>query len=248
MNTNARLVVSVCAAAGLAMTALAQESKPKQPVTPKPADTKAPAHAPAAAQPVDPTKMTPEDMMKAWEAANPITPEATKLAMDLAGEWNAECVCTMFPGATPNKSNGKAKFLAVNGMQMRFVSQEFQGEFLGKKFNGMGYMGWNPTTSKYESVWFDSTTNGFMFQTGTKDGSGAIDWTGTITDPMTKQTKKTHSKTIFKDHNTMTFEMFDVDEQGKEFKCMEISYTRVTAAKEVPAKAPEKTETPKTVK
>jgi hypothetical protein len=249
--------MSIVLAAGLVMSmgaAFAQESKPAtptKPTTPTTTPTTTPATTPAVPgvttaktapkqpeAPADWSKMSPEDMMKAWEAANPITPEHQKLAMDLVGEWNATTTCWMTPGGEPTTSTGKAKFTAVPGMQLRWISLDYTGEMMGKPFKGAGFFGYNSTTGKYESVWMDSFSNGMFTETGTKDSTGSYEWKGTCVDPMSKQPKSTRSTWTFKDPSTLVCSMFENGPDGKEFKSFEITYARITAKKELPAVPP----------
>lgn len=225
-----RTLIAAGLSLSLATLALAQNTTPKSTMpAPKPGEKQPTAPA------KDPSQMTQDEMLKMIAEKNPVTEEHHKLAMQLAGEWTVECSFTPAPGAPATKSTGKAWFTAMPGMQTRWVTQKFEGEFLGKKFNGFGLLGYNTTTNKYESVWVDSMANSMMKDEGTKDGSNVLDFKGTYTCCLTGENKTSHSRYTFNGPNSFTYEMFDQDENGKEFKSFTITYTRIAPPKDLPA-------------
>ena len=95
-------------------------------------------------------------------------------------------------------------------------------------FEGMAVVGYDNMKKKFVSIWIDNMGTGLMASQGTYDES-----TRTVTydvegpDVMTGKYEKMRSleKLISKDK--WVTEMYTVMPDGKDFKTMEITYTRV---------------------
>lgn len=209
-------------------TALAQEKKPD----PKPATQ--PAAKPAdkgAAQPSE------AEMMKAWMEAN-TTGENHRLLQRGVGTWNAKGKFWMSPEAPPTESTGTS--VCTSLMDGRFTKIEYTGDPSEHMpgWTGLGYYGYNNGTGKFESFWMDSMSTGMMTQTGTYNAAKKeFNWTGTWTDPLTKETVKTRSVEKFPNDNTMILEMYETRPGKSEFKNLEIAYSRTGGVKPAPAPA-----------
>jgi len=229
MEVTKRCVLAVVMAAGFACAApaLAQSEKPakgEQPTTP--AKHAAPAK-PTATEKGQPTDKAPAGMdaeMEAWTKANQINENHITLAKDMVGRWDTKTTFWMAPGAPPMESTGKAVFDAVLGG--RYVTTQFTGEMMGKEFKGLGTFGYNNATKQFESVWIDNESTGFLFTTGTKDAKGAINWTGSFTDPVTGQKKAAKAVSRKDGADKMFYEMWEKTSDGTEFKSLEVAYTR----------------------
>jgi len=165
-----------------------------------------------------------EEMMKKAEAA--CTPGAAhKLLEPLVGDWNAEVKCWMGPDAPPTITKGTAK--STWALKERFVQQEFNGEFMGKPFRGIGFTGYDNVRQKYNSVWIDDMTTTMVTSEGEAEPGGkAITFAGNYACAMTGEKHK-ETKQIYRiaSHNKHTFEMHDPS-RGDNSKVMEITYTR----------------------
>jgi hypothetical protein len=162
------------------------------------------------------------DMQKMMAAATPGEPHK-KLAT-MVGTWDA--TVTMWPaaGAPPMTSTGVSTNKAVLGG--RFIEEEFNGNFMGAPFSGVGYTGYDNVTKQYVGTWMDTMSTGVMSSTGKDDGANAMSFAATMSDPTTgKVTKATNKVTIVnKDKHIM--ETWGPGKDGKNFKMMEITYTR----------------------
>jgi hypothetical protein len=226
---------AVVAAAGLALAQ--QGTEPKKPTGNTPPAGKSPAvtppkeSKPAANTPptggMDPKMM--EEMMKAGqpgEMHKKLEPMVgtfdvvTKFRMDPSGEWQS------------SRGTATEKWALGN----RFVQMSFDGQMMGGPFHGEGYLGYNNVTSEYESFWIDTWGTGMMYESGKGDGK-TITLNGECADP-TAGGKKTKMKSVWHitDNNSHSLEMFGADKDGKEFKMMEITYTRAGAGKPEAAK------------
>lgn len=181
-----------------------------------------------AIQPPDMANMTPEQMMAAYEAA--AAPGAEHKGLQgMAGTWDT-VVSAWMPGSTePFVSNGTS----VNTPMFdgRYIQQKYTGEFMGKKFEGLGFTGFNKATGKYEGVWMDSMGGAISYSVGemAPDKKSLIFY-GSESDPMTKETLKYKDvvELTDADHHTMT--RFYMMPDGSTMKGMEIKYTRKGAA------------------
>lgn len=143
---------------------------------------------------------------------------------NLVGSWNAETKFWAQPGAQPEVSNGKAQFQMVLGG--RFLKTTYAGEFMGNSFEGIGYSGFDRLQGKHIDFWMDTMGTSIMKSEGQCEEDGKIvKLAGQFQDPTGKtMTMKTVSRVV--DGNTIVFEMYGPDTTGKEFKTMEITYTR----------------------
>ena len=171
-------------------------------------------------------KMTPEQQatMEAWmKVATP--GEGHKALEPMIGSWNVETTMWEKPGEPPQKGGGVAESSWVLGG--RFVRQEFQGEFGGMKFQGLGYTGYDNYKKKYIGSWMDTMGTMMMTSIGTVDASGKVfTATSTMDDVVTGKPMKVREVTRIVDNNKLVMEMFGPDPSGKEFKMMELVYTR----------------------
>jgi hypothetical protein len=181
--------------------------------------------APAGAQQGE-KKLTPEQQaaMDAWmKVATP--GEGHKLLEPLIGSWNVQSTMWEKPGEPPQKGAGVAEASWVLGG--RFVKEEFQGEFGGMKFQGLGYTGYDNYKKKYIGSWMDTMGTMMMTSIGTVDPSGKVfTATSTMDDIMTGKPMTVKEVTRIVDNNKRVMEMFGPDPSGKEFKMMEIVYLR----------------------
>lgn len=230
-----------------ALTAVAGALAIAQPAKEKPA-TK-PTAAPAAQPEVKPAlpDATPKMDMQLPPG---FTPEMMKACMDAAtpgpmhelmakgvGTWKGTSTMWMAPGTEPIKTESLATVKNILGG--RFNTLEVKGEFPGMgPFEGFAISGYDNVSKKFYMTWADNFGTGMMIGTGEiSSDHSTITWDLTFNCPVDKTAKK--FREIDKHHadGTMTVEMFGPDMvTGKEFKMMEITYTRVPEAK--PATAP----------
>ncbi|HLP83784.1 MAG TPA: DUF1579 domain-containing protein [Phycisphaerales bacterium] len=165
------------------------------------------------------------DPMAQWAKANMPTKEHAQLIADMLGEWTVENEVVFAPGAPAEKSTGTAKCEPIFGG--RFVKMDYDGVMMGQPFKGFSLWGYNTPAGKFESTWIDNSSVGMMYSTGVKQADGSVEWTGTWTDPITKESKTSRSVTRMADKNTMVYEAYDKTTDGTEFKMMTVTYTRV---------------------
>lgn len=215
-------VVGIAAVAG--SIALAQQGE-----TRKPALTPAkPAAAPATHQPEMqlPPGWTAEDAMACQVAGTP--GEMHKFLAKRIGTWSASTKMWM-PGVPEPMVGKDGTYTVSDFMDSRYLKCEMKGDMPGMgPFNGFGLTGYDNISQKFVGTWVDNHSTGIMNGTGelSKDGR-TITWTFDYNCPITKKPTKMREIETLKGDNEMTLEMHGVDpKSGKEYKMMEITFTR----------------------
>jgi hypothetical protein len=176
----------------------------------------------------DPSKkeMSPEEkaMMEKWQKA--MTPGAYHKQLDaMVGTWDTKVTSYMAPGAPPMSSTGTSTNKWIMGG--RYVEQRFKGSFMGQPFEGLGYTGYDNVSGKYWGTWMDNMSTGMMSSTGTASEDGkSYTFTATMNDPMTGQVSQSEERITVIDKDHHNFEMWGPGPDGKNFKMMQINYTR----------------------
>jgi len=162
-------------------------------------------------------------MEKYMKAAAP-GPEHQKLAK-LAGKWKAQVTAWMAPGAPPEKSDGSVEFKPILGG--RYLTQEFKGNMGGQPFEGMGIMGYDNVLKERFATWTDSMSTGLLVMRG-KCAADAKKCTtkGQGSDAMAGKLVSFTETTTMTDDDHFTFELRGPGPDGKQYKLLEIAYTR----------------------
>ena len=164
------------------------------------------------------------EMMKKAEAAGKPGP-GHKALEHFVGSWKAEVKCWMEPGGQPQVSKATAKGSWI--MNGRFLQEDFQGEMMGKPFNGRSVYGYDNFKHTFNSVWIsDMQTSMFQTEGRGEDANQTIKLQGTASCAATERTDipmKVVLRILGPDRHT--FEMYDCS-RGENAKTMEITYTR----------------------
>lgn len=205
------LIVLVLLAPALLAT---DQNKPADP--PPPSTTTAPS--------VGEPALSPE--FRAWITAS--TPgEPHKRLEPLVGTWDAAVRHWEVPGAPPQSDAG----VTVNSMILggRYLRSEFAGTIAGVPFEGVNTWGYNNLTGKYESTWICNAATEITFETGACDATGRVfTMIGEYYDASTGGKTKIVNREVITLHSADRYitEFFEPGPDGKEFKSMEIVYTR----------------------
>lgn len=171
-------------------------------------------------------EMTAEQkaMMEAWMKAG--TPgDDHKFLEPMIGTWTVKVTSWETPAGPPTTSLGTAERAWVLGG--RFLKETFKGEFNGMPFEGLGYTGFDNLKKKYIGTWMDSMSTMTLMLTGTADrATKVLTMSGTMDDAMTGKPMAIKSMTRILDNNRHVYEMYGPDKDGKQFKMMEIAYSR----------------------
>lgn len=168
-------------------------------------------------------QMSAEDqkMMEAYMKAGEPGPQHERLAK-MVGKWDTDVQFWYQPDAPAEQSKGSAEFRPILGG--RFIEQVFHGTGGGMEFEGRGVCGFDNLKKKYTSLWMDSMSTSTLMMTG-DEAKGDIVTYGEEIDPLgTKWKLRAVMKQEGPDRHG--FEMYKTGPDGKEFKCLQIVYTR----------------------
>jgi hypothetical protein len=171
-------------------------------------------------------EMTPEQMaeMQAMIEAGTPGPEHQRLAK-LEGNWKTETKMWQDKDAPAEVYPGTATYKMIMGG--RYLEEQFKSEWEGMPFEGRSICGYDNTKKKYFATWFDSMSTGMMVMEGTYDPAAkTTSFSGEFACPIEKgmKTMRMIEKDISDSKRVAEFYMAGRD--GKEYKAMEITYTR----------------------
>jgi len=163
---------------------------------------------------------------KAWmDYATP--GEMQKMLAKSDGNWVGETTMWMEKGSQPMMSKSEATNKMV--FDGRYQMSTHKGDMMGMPFEGISIVGYDNSKKKFVSSWIDNMGTGIMNMEGIWNASTkSIEFKGKMTDPS-RPGKDCNVREIytFVDDNTQKMEMYGPDAKtGKEFKTMEINYTR----------------------
>lgn len=198
------------------------------------AQDKPAAKAPPAGDHQLPPGWTEADMQACMEAGTPGPMHA--YLNESVGTWNGKVTMWMAPGAEPMVS--ECKTVIAPKMDGRFVSCETTGDLAGMgPFHGYGLYGYDNVSEEFQATWIDNCGTGMMQGTGDlSSDQTTLTWTYNYTCPITKKPVVMKEIDRREGKNKSTMEMHGTDPKtGKEFKMMQIEYTRAGAAPAAPA-------------
>lgn len=165
-----------------------------------------------------------EQMAKAMKLTVPNENHA--LFKDMVGKWKTDSKFWMEANAKPEESKGTQTSKLI--MEGRFLQSEFKGTAMGKPFTGMGLLGYDSVRQEYQSVWLDSMNTAMMVSNGTYEtATKTLKESGTGSCPMTGDKNKAYrGEWRFLDKSHYTYSLFTHGTDGKEFKTMEITFTK----------------------
>ena len=166
-----------------------------------------------------------EEMMAKMQEYGAVN-ENHKVLENFIGSWDYAMKWWMGPDAPAEESTGTAEITSIMGG--RFIDQMVSGMSMGQPYDGRGTLGYNNLTKEYTSTWIDNMGTGIMTSTASYDAAAkTMTETGSHSCPISPDGKKSfRAVTTFIDENTFTYEMYTSDENGNEFKTMEIAYNR----------------------
>ena len=161
---------------------------------------------------------------KAWQAFMTPGDMHKNLALS-AGNRKAEITIWMAPGSQPTTSTATAKSEMTMGG--RYLQSTYTGEFMGMPFEGSSTTAYDNGKKLFVATWIDNMGTGVMITEGKwNPAKKAIEMKGKQTDPMTGKDIKVRETLTFNDDGTQLLEMW-MDHNGKEFKGMEIRYSKL---------------------
>jgi hypothetical protein len=140
------------------------------------------------------------------------------------GEWKEEITIWESPSAKPTISRINCTINIILGG--RYQLSNHQGDMGGFMFEGIGTMAYDMALNKYVSTWIDNMGTGMTVLEGTADNTGkVVRLNGFTTDPVKHTKTETREVITYENENAFKIEKFN-SFQGREFKNMEIKFTR----------------------
>jgi hypothetical protein len=163
-------------------------------------------------------------MMKNWQAY--MTPgKEHQLLASWDGTWSGTVTMWNSPGTPPSTSTVETTNSMILGG--RYQQSSHKGTMMGQPFEGVGTMAYDNAKKEFISTWIDNMGTGMATSTGKWAEEGkVINFTGKMLDPSTS--KDVEFREVFRvvDNDHQLMEMYANGPDGKEFKNMEIRYTR----------------------
>ena len=171
-------------------------------------------------------EMSPKEksMMEAWTKASSPNKNHKRLAQ-FVGTWNFTTKWWMERGAEPKVSEGTARYEMLMGG--RYLKETVKSQMADGAFEGLGLTGYDNVKKAYVSNWIDNMGTGIMVSEGSWDqATKSFNWTGEYMDAMTGRNKKMRMVTHVTSPDRFVAEFFEQGPGGREFRSMEITYTR----------------------
>jgi len=168
--------------------------------------------------------MSPEEMA-AWQKAATPGPHHQHFA-EMAGAWKASMKIWMQPGTDPMISETKAVCEVL--MDGRYCAERIEGNVMGMPFQGMSIAGYDNVKGKHTMVWIDNMGTGTIYSEGDCSDDCTVETQFyTYKDPLTMKEMKVKMVSRKIDANKRVLESYMIGEDGKEFKNMVVTYSRM---------------------
>lgn len=170
-----------------------------------------------AAKPVD------QHAMKAYEKLATPGDQHRQLS-SLAGIWTIKTKEWSEPDKAPVDTTGSAEIKTL--LDGRYLQQEVTGQMMGKPFTGIQITAYDNLLKRYVTNWMSTMGTGIFTMEGAQAADGkTITLEGQHAEPGGGIMKHRAIWTIV-DNNTQTFDMYGAHQGGKEWKMLEMTYTR----------------------
>lgn len=162
--------------------------------------------------------------MKNWQEYMTPSKEHQELA-GWNGAWDAEV--TMWHSASEPPMTASMK--TVNEMILggRYQRSVNKGEMMGMPFEGISTTAFDNARKVYVSNWIDNMGTGIMTMEGTMDAAtNTITFKGKMVNGETMKEENVRETFTIMDKDHQLLQMYGMGPDGKEFKSMQIHYTR----------------------
>ncbi|MFD2891281.1 DUF1579 domain-containing protein [Flavobacterium chuncheonense] len=166
---------------------------------------------------------TPPDsaaVMKAWNDYMTPSKAHEMLAKD-TGIWDADMTFWDPNNPEPQKATSQAEYKMI--LDGKYQEGKFTGKMWGMDFEGRGLTAFDNAAQEYIATWIDNFGTGLLVTRGAYDeNSKTLTMHGNMVDPVTKKEKKVKEVITYIDEDHQKMEMYDLKDNGTEFKTMEI--------------------------
>lgn len=162
--------------------------------------------------------------MEAYQKAGTPGKEHQALA-ESVGKYSIKSKSWFEPNGPAVEDTGTStRSMALDG---RVLVEETTCTMIGEPMAGRGMTGYDNVSGRYWSVWTDTMSTGIMVSQGTCDAKRNCAFTGTWNDAVKKGPKKARMTSRWTSPTTEVWEMHGPDKHGKDFKMMEMTYTKM---------------------
>ncbi|MBN2563916.1 MAG: DUF1579 domain-containing protein [Phycisphaerae bacterium] len=183
-----------------------------------------------AARGEQPTSADAESQIEIW-ARYAMPGKRHRLLDQMAGNWDTAATYWMNADSPPVQSKGSCERKWI--LDGRFLFEEFDGGMLGLPFRGVGLYGYDAFEQKYTSAWVDTTSTAIMNNLGVYDEpNNLVNFVGHYGDPWTGIKKPSRGLTRFVNKDKHVLELYTHAPDGREYKILEIVYTRKVVKQE----------------
>lgn len=154
--------------------------------------------------------------------------EHHKALEPLVGKWTYAMQWWMAPNAAPEAMTGTSENSFTMGG--RFLKQKVKGDPIPDHpaFEGLSFIGYDNLRKEYRSIWLDNMSTSMAQGTGQYDAATkTLMLQGDFSCPMTGETHRWYRDALtLVDADHSTYVSYSKTPEGKEYKAMEIRYTR----------------------
>ena len=170
---------------------------------------------------INPGALTPEmKVMMAYATPG----KMHEMLSEYDGDWKEDVTFWMDAGAPPMQNTSTCSNNMI--MEGRYQESRHIAMMNNMPFEGTGLLGYDNAKKVFVSTWVDNMGTGITYMVGTwDDANKTIHFTGTSVDPLSGKDLKVRQDLKFTDSNNQLLEMYTT-KNGKEFKSMEIKFTR----------------------
>lgn len=177
-------------------------------------------------------RASPEAPARAGESSPAVTPASQETLGPelrqlnaLAGEWAVQQSMWVDPARPPAVDKGTATFTPVLGG--RHLRQDLHIDSAKGPFQGLGYLGYDHATRRYDSLWMDVNFTGMLVAHGSYDASRRVyELTGAMPDPHhAGSTIPLREVMRVQDADHFTYEYYE-HHDGREMLAVRLEYTR----------------------
>jgi hypothetical protein len=148
-----------------------------------------------------------------------------KLLESFAGDWDVKVTFWSDPKAKGESSSGRSKISWILGG--RFLQENFQGKIAGESYIGLGLIGYDNGSRAFTTVWADSLNTAMTTSVGKYDPErNSLELESEVYDPLVSGVKTVYSRIKITSPDSYTFSMLDRSPEGREFKSLEMEYSR----------------------
>jgi hypothetical protein len=161
--------------------------------------------------------------MEAYQKAGTPGPQHQALAASV-GKYTVKSKSWHDAGGPAMEDSGTAtRSMTLDG---RVLVEDVASTMMGAPMTGHGMTGYDNVSGKYWSTWNDSMSTGLMVAHGTCDAKNSCTFSGSWNDPVKKGPVRARMTSRWTTPTTEVWEMYGPGKDGKEFKMMEITYTK----------------------